>query len=138
MLRQTFFALTFILSSCALAAGLPTSIEVTPKNAEAYSIELKQISSGSPSTDLYQLEFSDKLEECSAGRVQTALFSGENEISSSSMDYKVGSSQPSLLIHMPAAGYDMAITLQYCCAAGLSPGCKRSLSIKSVKDFVTE
>ncbi|WP_339899824.1 hypothetical protein [uncultured Gilvimarinus sp.] len=138
MLRQIFVALLFILYSSALAAGFPTNTEITPKNAEAYSIELKQIGSGSPDVVLYQLEFSGKLEKCSAGRVQTSLFIGENEISSSSMDYKVGSSPPSVLLHMPASGYDMAITLQYCCMAGLSPGCKRSLSIKSVKAFVAE
>ncbi|RUO18055.1 hypothetical protein CWE08_12000 [Aliidiomarina iranensis] len=138
MLKHTFKALLFMISGCALVEGLPTNTEVTPENAEAYSIELHQIDSGSPEIDLYQLEFSGQLNECPAGRVQTFLFDDENQISGFSMDYKVGSSKPSMLLHMPASGYDMAITLQYCCSSGLSPGCKRSLSIASVKAFAAE
>lgn len=138
MLKHTFKALLLMVSGCALAGGLPTNTEVTPQNAEAYSIKLHQIDSGTRETDLYQLAFSGQLNECAVGRVQTFLLNGENEISGSSMDYRVGSSEPSVLLHMPASGYDMAVTLQYCCSSGLSPGCEKSLSIKSLKAFAAE
>lgn len=135
------YLLSFALlgsGSCALAVGLPKNTEVTPENAEMLSIKLAKMDSGSSDTYLYRLEFSDQLEECSAGRVQTALISGGNEISASSMDYQVGSSKPSILFHMPTLGYDMAVTLQYCCSSGFSPGCKKSLSIQSVKSLAQE
>lgn len=125
-------------SGCALAGGLPANTEVTPANAEAHSITLKQVNPGSPEADLYQLEFPGQLKECPAGRVQTFLLKDESEISGSSMDYRVGSTAPSLLLHMPSSGYDMAVTLQYCCSSGLSPGCKKSLSIESIRDFAAE
>jgi len=127
-----------MLSSVALAGGLPSNTEVTPDNAEEHSVNLKKVDSGSPETDLYQLKFSGQLNECPAGRVQTYLLQGESEISGSSMDYRVGSSEPSVLLHMPSSGYDMAVTLQYCCSSGPSPGCKKSLSIKSLRDFTSK
>ncbi len=54
------------------------------------------------------------------------------------MDYKVGSEQPSVLLHMPASGYDMAVTVQYCCLEGTSPGCKQSISISSVNGVASQ
>ncbi|MBY0417957.1 MAG: hypothetical protein K2W88_07850, partial [Pararheinheimera sp.] len=138
MLKHSFIALIFVFSGSALAGGLAANTEVTSENAQAYSINLSQIDSGSPSVNLYQLEFSSHLDGCPAGRVQTFLLNGEHEISSSSMDYRVGSSEPSVLLHMPASGYDMAITLQYCCSTGLSPGCKKSLAINSLKAFAAK
>lgn len=125
-------------SGCALAGELPTNTEVTPENAQAYSVKLIQVGSGSQDIDLYQLEFSGQLNKCAAGRVQTFLLKGEREISGSSMDYRVGSSEPSVLLHLPSSGYDMAVTLQYCCSSGLSPGCQKSLSIKSLRSFTAE
>ncbi|WNZ57703.1 hypothetical protein QT397_10275 [Microbulbifer sp. MKSA007] len=115
-----------------MAYGLPKNTEVTRANADLLSIKLEKIDSGSVDTFLYQLEFANKLESCLAGRVQTFLLIDKKEISSSSMDYKVGSEQPSVLLHMPASGYDMAITIQYCCSEGVSPSCKQSLSISSL------
>src|SRR5690554_4170119 len=48
MLKHTFKALLLMVSGCALAGGLPTNTEVTPQNAEAYSIKLhSQVSSTS-------------------------------------------------------------------------------------------
>ena len=121
-----------------MAGGLPKNTEVTLENAESLSIKLKKMNSGSAGTSLYLLEFSDKLGNCLAGRVQTYLLHGENEISGSSMDFQVGSADPSILLHMPESGYDMAVMLQYCCAKGLSPGCKKSISINSVKGLVPQ
>lgn len=133
MLKNTVTLLVLMIYGCAFASGLPENVEVTAENAESLSISLSRIDSGESGTDLYQLVFSSQLEGCAAGRVQTTLLSGESEVSASSMDYRVGSSEPSVLLHMPSSGYDIAITLQYCCSDGLSPGCKKSVSIKSIK-----
>ncbi|QTE85937.1 hypothetical protein [Shewanella algae] len=122
----------------SVAGGLPENIEVTRENAESLSIKLEKIASGSAGTSLYQLEFANKLANCLAGRVQTYLLLGKKEISGSSMDYKVGSEQPSVLLHMPASGYDMAVTVQYCCLEGTSPGCKQSISISSVNGVASQ
>ncbi len=95
----------------ALAGGLPDNVEVTLENFESLSIKLKKTDSGSEDNSLYQLEFANNLGNCLAGRVQIYLLLGESEISGSSMDYKVGSEQLSVLFHMPVSGYDMAVTV---------------------------
>jgi len=134
-----FLNLIFLgLCGSVLAGGLPKNTEVTPENAEALSIKLTKMDSGSSNTYLYRLEFADQLEGCLAGRVQTALINGDKEISASSMDYQVGSAKPNVLLHMPASGYDMAVTLQYCCSGKFSPGCKEALSIESVKGLARQ
>ncbi|WP_445360093.1 hypothetical protein ACJJIL_15155 [Microbulbifer sp. EKSA005] len=138
MFKHIVKIMAFLFCGYAMADGLPRNTEVTPENAESLSIQLKKIDSGSAENYLYLLEFSDKLGNCMAGRVQTSLMLAKNEISGSSMDYQVGSSKPTVLLHMPASGYDMAVTLQYCCSTGLYPGCEKSISISSVKSFAPQ
>lgn len=128
--------LIFLLSAESLAGGLPANTKITPENANQYSISVENLGSGDPKILLYRVQFSEKLEECMAGRVQTFLFAGDRELSASSMDYPVQSSAPSLLVHFPAKDHDMVISIQYCCISGPSPGCKKSLSIDSLKDLL--
>ena len=133
MSRLSIIFFTSLLSTGVVAGGLPANIDITPENAIEYSISVQDLGSGDPETLLYQLRFSEKLGHCLAGRVQTALYAGRRELSSSSMDYPVNTNGPSLLVHFPAKEHDMAVTIQYCCTAGLAPGCKKSLSINSLK-----
>lgn len=120
----------------ALAGGLPANTELTPENSESFSVKLTALDSGDSATSMYRLSFSPRIEECGIGRVQTALFDGEKQVSGSSMDYDVGSLQPSVLFHMPSKGYDMAIALQYCCSTESFRACEKSLSIRSVRAFM--
>ena len=138
MFRFSIIIFASLLSAGTIAGGLPSDTAVTPENAIEYSISLKDLGSGDPETLLYQLQFSEKLGSCLAGRVQTTLYAGSQELSSSSMDYAVKTSSPSLLVHFPVKKHDMAVTIQYCCKPGVVPGCKRSLSINSLKGFLRD
>lgn len=136
MFRFSIVIFASALSAGAMAGGLPSDTVVTSENANEYSISLQDLGSGDPKTLLYQLQFSKKLGSCVAGRVQTTLYAGSHELSSSSMDYPVKTSSPSLLVHFPEKEHDMAVTIQYCCTSGVVPGCKKSLSINSLKGFL--
>ena len=127
--------LAVLFSYRSFAGGLPVDTEVTYENAGKYQFSVQNIDSGGPDTLLYQVQFSKNLGTCEVGRVQTALYADGREISSSSMDYRVQSEKPSLLAHFPAKSHDLAVTIQYCCTLGLAPGCKKSLSINSLKGW---
>jgi len=125
-----------IYCSSAISGALPLETMVTAENADSLSVNLTKLHTGDDKTDLYQLAFPQKHENCVAGRVQTFLLKDSDEVSSSSMDYKVGSVEPSILFHMQSSKYDMAVSLQYCCSEGFSPGCKKMLVIPSVRALV--
>ena len=81
MLKHTIKIVLMAFSACTFAGSLPINAKLTPINAKAYSVELRKVDSVSTGINLYQLEFSRQLEACQAGRVQTALFNGGEEIS---------------------------------------------------------
>jgi len=136
MIKYLIVILSISYASSVLASGLPNEMLVTDKNKEALKVSVQKLHSGAKETSLYQVNFPKKYSSCTAGRVQTFLLKDSDELTSSSMDYVVGSDDPSVLFHMPASGYDMALSIQYCCGKGTAPGCKNVLSIQSIKELL--
>jgi hypothetical protein len=121
-----------------LAAVLPDSTEVTRENSEKLGVIVSEKPSGESTVKLFSLQFPQEHQGCKAGRVSSTLLSSEgNEITSSSMDYQVGSSSPSILGHFQPSNSDMAFVIQYCCSSTKAPGCKSALVINSIKELGT-
>ena len=115
---------------------LPESTEVTLQNSESLGVKISEQDSGSSKVKLFSLEFPQQYKGCIAGRVSSTLLNSEgNEITSSSMDYQVGTSSPSVLAHFQPEDTDMAFVIQYCCGEGKAPGCKIGLVIDSAKEL---
>ena len=136
MIKVLLIILIFSYGAFASASGVPSEILVTEQNSDDLNVSVRELNSGVVETSLYQLSFPKIHSSCAAGRVQTFLLKDSDEISSSSMDYVVGSNNPSVLFHIPASGYDMALSIQYCCGKGPAPGCKNMLSIQSIKELL--
>ena len=136
MIKVLFVFLSISYGVFASAYDLPNEILVTAQNKDALNVSVRELNSGTGDARLYQLSFPKVHSSCAAGRVQTFLLKGADELSSSSMDYVVGSNDPSVLFHIPASGYDMALSIQYCCGKGPAPGCKNVLSIQSAKELL--
>ncbi len=128
-------ALLVIFSAKTFGGGLPGSIDVTEANISEIGLIVEEDVSGSESDRIFYVHFPQEYGNCPAGRVQTALFdTDQNEITSSSMDYKVLSGTPSVLVHFDKEKYDMGFSVQYCCSEGKAPGCKLALFINSLEE----
>jgi hypothetical protein len=136
MIKNLIVFLSISASIIVNASDLPEEILVTAKNKELLHIDVQELNSGTDEANLYQLSFPKSLNACLAGRVQTFLLKDSDELTSSSMDYTVGSDEPTVLFHMPTSGYDMALTIQYCCSSGTDPGCQKALSIPSIRELL--
>jgi len=72
-------------------------------------------------------------------RVQTYLTDkSENELSSTSFDYVISSSEPRLLFHFQPKINDMAVVIQYFCPDGEGYECTESYTIESVVNYFKE
>ena len=125
-----------LLPAGLYGAGLPESTVVTFQNAQELGVKVSEQESGASKVKLFSLEFPQQFKGCVAGRVASTLLNLDgNEITSSSMDYQVGSNSPSILAHFQPQESDMAFVIQYCCSEGKAPGCKVGLVINSAKEL---
>lgn len=133
---KILFLSIILMPLSVLSAELPNATEVTPKNAESLGVKVSEEASGVSNVKLLYLQFPQQHNGCAAGRVSSTLLSDSgDEVTSSSMDYQVGSSSPSILAHFQPSSADMAFVIQYCCSGAPALGCKSALVINSIKEL---
>ena len=136
MINKILLIAFALICKSALSTELPASIEVTSENAKSLGIRISEEDSGASTVKLFHLQFPQKYSGCVAGRVASTLLSTEGEeVSSSSMDYQVGGSSPSILAHFQPSMFDMAIVIQYCCHGAKTPRCTSALVINSIREL---
>jgi len=127
----------WLFSSFVLADSGPQRTELTSDIAKNLGFSISEMESGKSEIKLIHFKFPSNVNDCNAGRIQTALFDLDKvEVSSSSFDSQIDSDSPSILFHYNNLKHDMAVQIQYCCTTGDFPGCKKSYSISSVSKFL--
>ena len=135
-MSKILFLAIILVPMSVFSGGLPNSTKVTSKNAESLGIKVSEEDSGASKVKLFYLQFPQQYSGCAAGRVSSTLLNNDSdEVTSSSMDYQVGSSSPTILAHFQPSSSDMAFVIQYCCSGAKAPGCKSALVINSIKEL---
>jgi len=133
---KILFIAILLISISVFGADLPDSVEVTMGNAKSLGVMVTEEDSGASNIKLLYLRFPQHYKGCAAGRVSSTLLNNDgDEVTSSSMDYQVGSSTPSILAHFNPSSSDMAFVIQYCCNGAKYLGCKSALVINSIKEL---